>query len=98
LNNGQFCELPHQKSTPNYFNYNLISSIFKENDRGKMTENRPLSFSSTKLGGSPAFCRKVFSYWFIVVSLNNRRDACPTLEEEIASPAFAGAGLLRSSQ
>jgi hypothetical protein len=28
----QDCELPHQKSTPNYFNYNLISSIFKEKD------------------------------------------------------------------
>jgi DNA-binding MarR family transcriptional regulator len=28
----QFYELPHQKSTPNYFNYNLISSIFKEKD------------------------------------------------------------------
>jgi len=24
-------ELPHQKSTPNYFNYNPISSIFKDN-------------------------------------------------------------------
>ena len=23
-------ELPHQKSTPNHFNYNLISSIFKD--------------------------------------------------------------------
>jgi len=51
---------------------------------------------STKLGGSPAFCKKVFSYWFIVVSLNNRQDACPTLEEEIASPVFAGAGLLHN--